>query len=178
MLVLIVGFGDLAGFAARMNGPRGWLELAGILFTGITAVLAAFRLSVPGDSGWWPWAPLPPLLLWLASSGYGCYQQWLVQSDGHWVVGDSLHCFSFIVGVSLPLSGLLFWTLRQARPLAPLTVATMGALGVSGLAAFLLEFFHPFDITVMDLLIHLSAMSVVIGIAALLRHPALEHDGP
>jgi len=41
------------------------------------------------------------------------------------------------------------------------------ALGVAATAAFVLEFFHPFDVTAIDLALHLSAIALVVlvGIA-------------
>ncbi len=35
---------------------------------------------------------------------------------------------------------------------------------MAGLAAFLLQFFHPFDITVMDLAVHLAALAILIAV--------------
>jgi hypothetical protein len=43
----------------------------------------------------------------------------------------------------------------------------VGGLGVAALSAFVLQFFHPFDVTVMDLATHLAAVALVIGGAAL-----------
>ncbi|HKF71361.1 MAG TPA: hypothetical protein VKB68_06405, partial [Stellaceae bacterium] len=53
--------------------------------------------------------------------------------------------------------------LRRARPLAPVRVAAIGGLGVAAIAAFLLQFFHPFDVTTLDLSVHIVAIAIVIG---------------
>ena len=42
----------------------------------------------------------------------------------------------------------------------------MGGLGVAGIAAFLLQFFHPFDVTLLDLAIHAVAVGLVVGVSA------------
>ena len=63
---------------------------------------------------------------------------------------------------------------RRALPLYPLSVLLTGALGVAALTAVALQFFHPFDITVMDLAAHLAAVLVAVGIAALLGRPLLQ----
>jgi hypothetical protein len=68
----------------------------------------------------------------------------------------------FILGVGAPLSLALLLALRRARPIAPRRVAVVGALGTASLAAFLLQFFHPFDLTLMDLLIHAAGVAVVV----------------
>ena len=43
-------------------------------------------------------------------------------------------------------------------------MATVGAAGVAGLAAFVLQFFHPFDVTVMDLGAHLAGLLVLFAV--------------
>jgi len=65
------------------------------------------------------------------------------------------------------LAAGLFWMLRRARPINALPVAAIGTLGVAATAAFVLEFFHPFDVTAIDLALHLSAIALVVlvGIA-------------
>lgn len=165
-VVAILLFSNLAVFSERARDPKLMLELAGTLATGIAAVIAAFFLSLPDRSRGWALLPLPPLALWLASSGYACYRNWLHYGGNGWVIGESASCFAFILGFSLPLGLALFVFLRRARPLSPLPVAVVGGLGVAALAAFLLQFFHPFDVTVMDLGLHLAAVGLVMGAAA------------
>jgi hypothetical protein len=169
--VLLALFAHLDIFLGRWNGHA--LEMISPLLTGILGVLAAFHISIPGRSRWWLAAPLPALAVWLATSGYGCYRHWLEQGADGWHVGNSGRCFMFILAVSVPLALFLFFMLRSARPLIPRQVASMGALGVAGLAAFLLQFFHPFDVTFMDLGLHVAAVVVVIASSALLARPAL-----
>jgi hypothetical protein len=72
----------------------------------------------------------------------------------------------FILGVGVPLSLALLLALRRARPIAPRRVAVVGALGTASLAAFLLQFFHPFDLTLMDLLIHAVGVAAVVTLMA------------
>ena len=174
MVTLIVGAAVLrwanpAIIAARTADPRLALECAAALLTGITAVLAAFYLSLPDRTRLWRYAPLPPLLLWIATSGLGCLQYGSGLGPAGDRFGESSHCFVFIVLVSAPLAVLLYAVLRRARPLEPLPVALSAALGVAALAAFVLEFFHPFDTTVIDLSAHLAAVAAVVALAALSR---------
>jgi hypothetical protein len=44
---------------------------------------------------------------------------------------------------------------------------------VAASAAFLLEFFHPFDVTVIDLALHLAAVGVVMALGIGLRRRVL-----
>jgi hypothetical protein len=141
------------------------IECAATLLTGITAVVAAFYLSLPDRSPLWRWAPLPPLALWLASSGLGCLQHGIGLGPAGSRFGESPGCFLFIVGASVPLAAVLFAVLRRSRPLEPLPVAFTGALGVAALAAFVLQFFHGFDTTVIDLAFHLAALGTVLAFA-------------
>lgn len=169
----VAHYSNLPLFLERADEPRQTLELAATLLTGIVALYGAFALSVPGHSSRWALAPLPPLLLWIAASGYGClHNGWSAGGPGG-IIGASRDCFAFIVLTSVPLSALLFWALRRARPIAPLPVALSGALGVAALAAFLLQFFHPFDVTVIDLALHLAAVGVIALLAVALRRPLL-----
>jgi hypothetical protein len=158
----ILTFSNLGEFAARARHPELIVELIGTLGTGILSTIAAFHLSVPDRSPRWTLLPLPTLALWLAGSGSGCIHEWLVLKRGAWSLGESGHCFLFIIGFGLPLSVLLLAALRRARPLAPLPVAVTGGLGAAALAAFLLQFFHPFDITFVDLGVHAFAVALIV----------------
>lgn len=157
-------FRNLATTATRLAEPKLALEVAGTLLTGVLAVIAAFQLSLPDRSRHWALLPLPALALWIASSGYSCWRHWLAYGPDGWEAGESASCFVWIVSVSVPLAVPLVMMLRRARPLAPLPVALMAGLGVSALAGVLLQFFHPFDVTFMDLGLHLAAVLIVASV--------------
>jgi hypothetical protein len=163
----IILFSDLPLFARRANDPKLDLELVGTLLTGVVAVVAAFYLSLPDRSPFWALLPLPPLALWIASSGYSCYQHWIRFGPDGWEIGESAQCFRFILAVGVPLGISLLVLLRRSRPLSPTRVAVVGGLGVAALAAFLLQFFHPFDVTFMDLSVHLVAIGIVVTVSTL-----------
>jgi hypothetical protein len=171
VVLIVLRFSSHPLIEQRLSVARMTLECLGSALTAVAAVMAAFELSVPGHSPHWNWVTVPPLLLWLGASGAGCLQN-----------GSGLHtpythhmpsCFVFIVVVSIPLSLGLFWMLRRARPIAPLPVALAGALGVAATAATLLQFFHPFDITWLDLGFHLGAVAVIVTVAGALREALL-----
>jgi hypothetical protein len=163
-------------FLQRVAVPRVAVETAATGLTAITAVIAAFELSVPGHSPRWAVLPVLPLLTWLGASGLGCLANGLGLHGAAGFSGDSSHCFAFITGVSVPLAVALFWMLRRARPIDPLPVAALGTLGVAATAAFLLQFFHPFDVTVIDLALHLAAVALVVLVGTLWRRPLLAAD--
>jgi hypothetical protein len=149
-------------FARHLQNWRSMLELIGTLLTGIAAVIAAFELSLPDRSPAWAWLPVPPLILWLASSGYNCWRDWIVVGNHGWHFGESMACFGIIVGFSLPLGAALLFVLARAKPLAPMPVTVVGGLGVAGLAAFFLEFNHPVDASFLDLGWHAAAVGLVV----------------
>ena len=158
----ILLFANLAVFFERIDDTALAIEWIATLVTGIAAVVAAFQLSLPDRSQAWALLPLPSLALWIGSSSYSCYRSWITAGPTGWALGESAHCFMFILGFSLPLALGLLLVLRRARPLEPVRVAAMGALGVAALAAAALQFFHPFDVTVLDLGVHFAAMALVV----------------
>jgi hypothetical protein len=174
---LILRFTQWGAILPRLQTPRVALETAATALTAITATIAAFELSIPDRSPRWAWLPVPTLLVWLAASGLGCLTNGLGTHGADGPMGESAHCFVFITGASVPLAIGLFWMLRRARPLDALPVAAIGTLGVAATSAFVLQFFHPFDVTVIDLALHLAAIGLVVLIGTALRRPLLDASG-
>lgn len=166
-------FADMRVFHERMVTWQMQVELIGTLATGLLAVIAAFELSVPDRSPRWALLPFPALAIWLAGGGAGCYRSWIVLRGNGWAFGDTWHCFLFILGFGVPVAAALFWTLRAARPVTPLPVALLGGLGAASLAAFLLQFFHPFDVTFMDLSVHILAVLLLVAVVTWRGRPIL-----
>jgi hypothetical protein len=164
-VVFVAGFADMPTFTRRAGDPKLMLELVGTLLTGILAVVAAFELSLPDRPLSWGLLPLPSLLLWIGSSSYSCWRHWIVYGPEGFGTGEGLHCFAWIVAFGIPLGLSLFVLLRRAKPLAPAPVAALAGLGVASIAAFLLQFFHPFDVTFIDLGLHLAAVITVVIVA-------------
>ena len=165
--IAIAAFADLHVFAQRARDPKLVADMTATVVTVIAAVLAAFELSLPDRRAAWALLPLPPLAAWIATSGYNCYRHWITFGPDGWELGVSTHCFRFILSVSVPLGVTLWLLLRRANPLAPVRVAAVGGLGVAALAATLLQFFHPFDVTLMDLSVHAVAIAIVIAVSSL-----------
>ena len=160
--IAVALFADMEVFRRRIDDPALMLELAATVLTGAAAILAAFNLSLPDRSNAWALLPMPMLLLWVGSSGYACFRNWIVTGPTGWALGESANCFIFILAVSVPLSIGLLVFLNRARPLNPFRTAAIGALGVAALAAAALQFFHPFDVTFLDLGVHLGTVALVV----------------
>jgi len=170
---LIMRYAHMSSALQRLAAPQVAVECAATALTAVCAIVAAFQLSVPDRSLRWAWLPLPPLLVWLAASGLGCLRNGL-GTHGPDGLGHSSHCFVFITAASVPLAVGLFWMLRRARPIDPLPVAAIGTLGVAATAAFILEFFHPFDVTLIDLSLHLAAVGLVVLLGTAWRRRLLD----
>jgi hypothetical protein len=166
-------FARFGGLVTRMDQPRFALEVFATLATGVTGVIAAFHLALPDRSRRWALLPLPAALLWLATSGFGCWSSWATRGPNGLGLGETTQCFAFIVGASIPIGGLLLLALSRARPLQPGAVAAIGGLGAAGLAAFALEFIHPAQTTLIDLGYHLVAVAVVTAAATALGRTAM-----
>jgi len=174
--VLIARTAGAGIFLQRIAIARVAVENFATAATAICAIIAAFELSVPGRSPRWALLPVLPLSVWLGVSTLGCLQNGFSLHHADGLAGESPHCFAFIAAASVPLAIALFWMLRRARPIAPLPVAALGTLGVAATAAFMLQFFHPFDITVIDLALHLAAIGLVIAIGTTWRRSLLAAD--
>ncbi len=166
---VLAGRADLPAVAARIASFADmWLAVVGSVSTAALAAVAACVVSVPGRSRRWAWLPLPAAALWLGASGLGCLRATAILV----VHPATLHqamtaCLPFIlefsVLLSVPLAVLLWW----ARPLRPGLVAGLGGLAVAAASASLLWFFHPFDASAEDLLVHVAAVLLVVGLCRL-----------
>lgn len=167
--------GDVAGMIERYDGDETLMIVDNLAMaaTGLLAVIGAFALSVPGASRRWLLAPLPPFAIWLLASGLGCYRDLVRLGPQAWTAGHGGSCLTFIIGTSLLIGGPLLWRLSRARPVDPLPVALLGGLGSAALAALLLQFFHPFGLTIPDLALHFGAVLIVVAISGLARRRTL-----
>lgn len=130
--------------------------------TGTLGVIAAFQLNVPGHKKIWDWLPLVPALIWLAMAGEAC----LSLPRMPFTDGSPLHyaeCFGFVVGLGLPLSAALFWSLRHGYALEPRRTFFFGIMGIAGLVGAVMHCFHTQDGTVLDMLSHTAAICLLIG---------------
>jgi hypothetical protein len=141
--------------------------LVATLLTGLLSGIAVFLISVPGWSARWALLPVPGIVLWFASAGYGCFTDWLRMGPDGLRFGTSFDCFSWIVGLSLPLSLALYFLLRHGAWIRPRLTLTLGMLSTSALVASGLSLFHPVETSLINIIWHGGATLVLVGLSAL-----------
>jgi hypothetical protein len=161
--VLAAVSNHLAATMARLDAaPDLWLVAIGSMLTTVLAAIAVFELSLPDAGARWALLPLPGVLLWLGASGAGCLRGWAVAGVHPADLGDTGDCLTFIALVSVPLSALLIIMLRRAYSLRPGLTAAVAGLAAAAAAATLLNFFHPYDASATDLVVHIAAVALVV----------------
>ena len=159
----LAGFADLGGLAARLGAvPDMGLAVLGSVTTTLLGAVAAFELSLPDRRSAWALLPLPGLALWIGASGMGCLRSVGIPGIEPQPMVEMGHCLGFIVGLSIPLSILMILMIRRACPLRPGLTALVGGMAAAAAAATLLNFFHPYDASALDLSVHAVAVGLVI----------------
>lgn len=159
----LASIADLPALWHRLTAmPDMWLAVLGSIGTSVLAAIAAFQLSMPDRSRAWALLPAPALLLWIGASGMGCLRSTLVGGTHVADLAETRDCLVFIVGFSIPLSAALFLMLRRGYPLQPGLTAALAGLAAAAAAATLLNFFHPYDAAALDLVVHATAVTLVV----------------
>ena len=159
--------------AERMLLPQEVLQWTASVVAGGTAALAAAMLARPDRSARWVLLPLPALVLWFASLGWGCLTDLARLGPMGTQIGTSWGCFKFILAMGIPLAGAQFWLLRHAGAVRPGPVLVLGGLASAALCSAGLSLFHHLDASVMILLWHGGAMALLTLLGWLLGRPVL-----
>ncbi len=168
LALLAISHGARPDLAQRLQQPMFGVSIVASLLTGVLAAMASFLVSLPDRSRGWLLLPLPALVVWISTIGYGCLIDWVDFDAGTLRMGEAARCFATLVLTSVPLSLLMFVMLRHAAPLRPMPVALTGSLAVAAITASALSLFHEFDATVMILMWNLGAAALLVGLGALL----------
>lgn len=153
--------------AAKLAEPRFLVEVGAAYLTSMTAAAAAFCASCPGRPLWERFAPLPFLVIWLASLGEGCWRSWLQSGPDGLALRPDLQCFPTILIVSIVPAVFIFVMVRRAAPIAPITTSALATLAAAALAAAALRLFHAQDASLMVLVWQFGSVALLAGIAAL-----------
>lgn len=168
MLALVaVAHGVRPDLELRLQQPVFVIGIAASLLTGVLAAIASFIGSVPDRSRRWLLVPVPTLVVWLATVGYGSLTSWVGIGPDGISLGEMARCFSTLVLVGAPLSLALLVMLRFAALLAPTPVAIAGSLAVAAMTSTALSLFEPLDATVMILIWNLGAAALLVALGGL-----------
>jgi hypothetical protein len=178
LVLLAVSHGARPDLAQRLQQPTFVVSILASLLTGILAAIASFLVSLPDRSRTWLLLPLPALVVWISTIGYGCLTDWVDVDAGSVRMGEAARCFATLVLTSVPLSLLMFVMLRRAAPLRPTPVALTGSLAVAAMTASALSLFHEFDATIMILLWNLGSAALLVGLGALLGRKMFSWSPP
>ena len=163
---------DLVQQLAR---PAFAVGLGASLVTGVLAAIAAFFLSLPDRSRAWGLLPIPSLLVWITTVGYGCLTQWVDVGPDGMHLGETARCFATLVVTSVPLSVGLIVMLRHAAWLRTTAVSLTGGLAVAAMTAAALSLFHDLDATIMVLVWNFGVAGIIVGAGYLLGLRASAH---
>jgi hypothetical protein len=167
LALVAIGHGLRPDLALRLHQPTFATSTAAALATGILSAVAAFAIGVPGRSRWWLALPIPPLVVWMSTIGYGCIADWVNTGPEGIRFGDELRCFAILVLTSVPLAIALAAMLRHAAMLGASAVAMMGGLAIAAITATALSLFHEHDATVIILIWNLGTAVLITGIGGL-----------
>jgi hypothetical protein len=169
--VYIAGFVWVMGLrpdiATKLAEPRFLVEVGGAYLTSMMAAAAAFCASCPGRPVWERFAPLPFLVVWLATLGEGCWRDWLRYGPEGLTLQLDYLCFPSILIVSVAPAIVIFLMIRRAAPIAPITTTALATLAAAALAAAALRLFHTQDASLMVLVWQFGSVALLAGIASL-----------
>ncbi len=161
--IVLAAFADLPLVVHHlMLVPDMWMAELGAVLTAALAALATFQLCRPDRSPLWAALPLPALALWIGASCVGTARIGPIPAITQAVMMDSMHYLGWILGFSAPLTVAIFWLLRRGYSLFPTLAGATAGLAVSAAAAALMVLFHPFEASLIDLLVHAAAVLLVV----------------
>lgn len=173
LALLCVAHGLRTDLAARLQQPVFVVGMIGALATAILAALASFNLGLPENSRRWLLLPLPGLVVWVATIGYGCLTDWVSMSADGMRMGEAARCFSTLLLTSVPLSIGMLVMLRHAALLRPVAVSSAGGLAIAAMTSFALALLHDLDATIMILIWNLGMAALIAGLAGTFGRTAL-----
>ena len=166
--LLAAGHGVRPDLAQRLEQPDFIVGTAAALLTGVLAAIASFKLNLPDRSRGWALLPVPALLAWVGTVGYGCLVNWVSIGPDGVQFGETARCFATLLMISLPLSLAMFAMLRHGAVLSASTVSLTGSLAVGAMSATAMSIFHSLDATVMILVWNLGTAALIVALGRLL----------
>lgn len=156
-----------ADFAAWLMDGFDLYHLMSAALVALTAGYAAFQLALPDRDQRWVLLPVPAVLGWLLTMGWGCLEDLARLGPEALQLGVSLPCLGFIIGLGVPMTMAIVYLTRHAALLRPVPVAALGGLSAAAFASLGLTLLHELNVALMVLVWHGLAVLVVTGIGAL-----------
>jgi hypothetical protein len=166
LALLAIGHGMRADLEQRLQQPTFAIGLAASVLTGVLAAVSAFMISLPDRSRLWALLPVPALVVWVSTIGYGCLTEWIDIEPGGIRMGEAARCFATLVLAGVPLSSVMLIMVRYAALLRPASVASVGGLAVAAMTSTALSLLHDLDATVMVLIWNLGAAALIVALSA------------
>jgi hypothetical protein len=171
LALLIVGLlalthGVRSDLLEQFARPAFAVSTAGALATGILAAIAAFITSLPDRSRLWALLPVPALLVWISTIGYGCLTDWVSvgPEDAH--MGEAVRCFATLLLTSVPLSIVMAVMLRNAAIVSAPSVILCGSVAIAAITSAALALLHDLDATMMVLIWTLGTAVLISSLGA------------
>lgn len=161
-----------ADFAAWLANGFDLYHLMSAALVALTAGYAAFQLALPDRDQRWALLPVPAVVGWLVTLGWGCLADIARLGPEAMTITMSLPCLSFIIGLGVPMTAAILFLTRHAAALRPIPVAALGGLSAAAFASLGLTLVHELNAAVMVLVWHGVAILVVTCVGAL-AGPAL-----
>jgi hypothetical protein len=167
--VAAVVWGKLAvlGTTDVLTDPRFLIEQAATFATAVMAAAAAFASIVPGYDRRVLLLPLAPLVVWLASVGSGCLDDWLRLGAEGLAIRPDWECLPAASVIGILPAVVMLLMLRRGAPLHPRVTLLLGALAVAAIGNFGMQLFHFRDASIMVLVWHLGSVAVISALAGL-----------
>jgi len=165
LAIIGVAHGVRPDLAERLRQPVFVVAMFSALATGILAAIAAFKVSLPDTSRSWLLLPIPTVVLWISTIGYGCLTDWVSVGPDGVRIGEAARCFASLLLTSVPLSIVMLVMVRHAALLRPTAVCMTGGLAIAAITSFALSLFHDLDATIMILVWNLGSAALIAGLA-------------
>jgi len=173
LLLLVVEHGLRPDLAEQLRKPSFLLGGIASAATGGLAAVGCLLGSLPDRSRRWLLLPLPTLLVWVSTIGYGCLTDWVSVDAGALRMGEAARCFATVFAVSVPLSIAMFAMLRHVARLCPKLVTMTAGLAVAAMTSTALSLLHQIDATVMILAWNLGVAALLVALEGVLGRRVL-----
>jgi hypothetical protein len=165
LALVIAGHGLDVGLDTILGDKRLIVEEIAVLATAVSAAVAAFASTVPGESRKWLWLPVVPLAIWLLAVGKGCVDDFARLGPDWLSLRLDTGCLLPMMLISIVPTIAMVVMLKRGAPLSPRLSLALGALATAAIVNFGLRLFHVGDISLMVLVWHFGLIAVLSALA-------------